>query len=178
MIEIVQNSKQAKNRNFMIGLLFFTVVALILIAPNLDFLLRLFRKADSLISFIGWLVIVVSFVYATEWLHEKIHESILKGGKDIGNVYRGRKYVIFDGYATKQRFLINLLAPFALITFSLGILIIIIPGLFFPSVFAAILCIHTPGCSSDFYSFYVTLKNWKSIKYVTDEPDKVNYHIS
>lgn len=54
MIEIVQNSKQAKKRNFMIGLLFFTVVALILIAPNLGFLLRLFRRADSLISFIGW----------------------------------------------------------------------------------------------------------------------------
>lgn len=137
-----------------------------------NFLKRMLGIAETPIYL--WLLFIM-FCIILPKPHETIHRIIIKSGKESGKVEQFRTYVIFDGSLSKLRYLCQIIAPFIWISGTIFILAHIIPS--FAGILASLLfAYHTATCSSDFYSFYITLKRWKQINYITEDKDHVYFH--
>ncbi|MDH6373741.1 putative membrane protein [Paenibacillus sp. PastF-3] len=174
MYTINQKEKRTKAIYFKIGvasIILMLFMTLVVMGLN-DFCERLIDfdniNLQTIVFFILLFIVLPLF-------HESIHWVLLKRGNESGNITFRYKSVTFDGKVSKLRYTCQIISPFIWISLFLALITFYSPG--YEGIFASfILASHAAGCNSDLYSFYISLKHWNQISYVTDDDDHVYFH--
>lgn len=133
------------------------------------------NKSDEQLLPIGWQLLIAFLALFIFWLplHEAIHALFFKwlGADKVGFGYSNKGMMV---YAYSQRFVMPLrenalvaAMPFLLITTTLVVLLVKVPGLH--SVWVLTLLLHTLGCMGDFILIKHAWKNRHEGIYTYDD---------
>ncbi|MBT2293059.1 DUF3267 domain-containing protein [Paenibacillus albidus] len=174
MIIISQKEKRTKAIYRWIGAFLFIVVFVTCTIIGFHNLGN--RLMDFSTNFIQGIVLILLSTAVLTYFHEVIHRTLLLGSKKAGKVDLHFDCVTFDGKVSKFRYVFHTIAPFLLIPVALAFLTYYSPG-YIAIIATLIFAQQTAACSSDLYSFYITLKHWNRIDYITDDKEHVYFHL-